>query len=47
LDKILKDTVYTASRTLFLTSVDQNQYNYDINEYLEKDEVPPAIEPKF
>lgn len=46
IDWIVQDTGYTPARTVFLTSVDQSQYNYDINEYLEKDMLPPKFEPK-
>jgi len=46
IDRIMHETSYTPAKTVFLTSVDQSQYNYDINEYLEKDAMPPAIEPK-
>jgi hypothetical protein len=46
IDWIVRDTGYTPARTVFLTSVDQSQYNYDINEYLEKDMLPPKFEPQ-
>lgn len=46
IDRIVNDTGYTPAQTVFLTSVDQSQYNYDINEYLEKEVMPPKFEPK-
>ena len=43
----MKETGFTPATTMFLTSVDQTAYNIDINEYLEKDQMPPEIEPKM
>lgn len=37
MDRIISDTGYTPTQTIFLTAVDQSQHNVDINEYLEKD----------
>ena len=37
IDKIMKDTGFTPASTMFMTSVDQTSYSYDVNEYLEKD----------
>ena len=42
----MNETMYTPSKTVFLTSVDQSQYSFDINEYLDRDEMPPPINPR-